>query len=738
MANVNSIQITLEVDDKGTVKVKQFADESKKAMDVTGEGARKSTSALESMQNGYIALTAKIAIATAAIYAVGKGISSFVSEAAEAEQVEKRLQFALEATGYQWQFAKSAVDSFANSIAKSTRFSDEDARRSLTDLMLYTQSFTKAQEGTRLAMDMSIRTGMDLGSASRLIGMALTGNIEMLGRYLPQLRNLEDRLGQDATMAQKAEYAMKVLNEKFSGTARSDLGTYSAKVAQFEKSWKELKETLGTAVLPSLADVLTKITAIVDKMNEWAGRKLPGKDFGVKEQLGRDLKEAEEKISIFEFGLKKAAEPGAKFPFSLSPEAKEKLQTDKMAWQDWANYLKSQIASVDEETKAKIKDIPDDLRSGFEKLHGMTEKEFQDRMSYSKLMYEAWVEETDQIRDEQERTKELAESWAIYYDEQQQNLDEVARIEAEEAAKRIQLEKEEQEKLAESWAIYYEEQQEAARVAAEQSYEALMRRTELMPQIKTEFGAITGNWDMMLTGQKEMLEVEKDRIIRENKLTGIYKEQVEQLYKMKEIDVEARRTMDVGKLVDIGGRKAVIDYNNQLADQYERLLPNSLNILEDAIRNTDGTWEGFLKSMSKGFQQLAGDIAFTILKMEALKALGYGSGAGGGLLGLFSGLFGGGGKPGTYGVPGYGGGYPVAEGANGLDFWTSRPTLILAGEANQRERVTVTPASQGRGDINIHVPIAIGARDGVPDGRIRSIAREEGEEAARRIIKRLS
>ena len=159
------IFISLEVDDKGTVKIKQFSDETKKAFDELKKGPEQTKSGLSALSEGWVGLTAKLTAATAAAYGIEKAFSSFIEQAAEAEQIENRLKFALETTGYQWQYAKSAVDDFAESIMKSTRFSDEQARQALTDMMMYTQDFSKAQMGAKLAMDMSIRTGQDLAGS---------------------------------------------------------------------------------------------------------------------------------------------------------------------------------------------------------------------------------------------------------------------------------------------------------------------------------------------------------------------------------------------------------------------------------------------------------------------------------------------------------------------------------------------------------------------------------------------
>jgi len=339
------ITLTIEVDDKGTVKVKQFADESKKAFDQMQKGPQAAQGPLDSLKESWIGLTAKVAAATAVIYGVKSALSSFVNEAAEAEQIENRLRYALEITGYTWQYAKQAVDQFANSVQASTRFSDEQARQALTDMMLYTNDFAKAQMGAKLAMDMYIRTGQDLGSTSRLIGMAMSGNVEMLGRYIPELKQLDERLGSNATMAERSAYAMKVLQEKFGGTAQADVKTYAGIVAQFKNAWSDFKEEIGTGLLPVLKETFKWLTDILRNME--AQRRLQ-KEAGGFWSTG----------------------PVPGMPYYVPPAQYE------VSAQARLKAFESQRLAA--ETKPDVFPGP--------------KEEVEDVLSYSKLMYEAWKE----------------------------------------------------------------------------------------------------------------------------------------------------------------------------------------------------------------------------------------------------------------------------------------------------------------------------------------------------------
>jgi hypothetical protein len=228
------------------------------------EAEKNSESLFDSLKRNWKMYTA----IGASIYGVEKSLGSFISAAKEAQAIENQLRYALEGVGYSWEGLKGRVDEFAGSLQKTTRFADDQARQALTDLMMYTEDFSKAQQGARLAMDMSVRTGQDLFTSTRLIGMAMTGNVEMLGRYIPQLRNLDAVLGPTATMAEKAAYVMKILNEKFGGTAQADIRTYAGQLQQFKNAFDDLKKSLGKGLLPPLTQILAYLTDIVNKMRE--------------------------------------------------------------------------------------------------------------------------------------------------------------------------------------------------------------------------------------------------------------------------------------------------------------------------------------------------------------------------------------------------------------------------------------------------------------------------------------
>lgn len=248
--NTNTLQLTLQIKDDGSIVVDQVAGKIKGLGDETEKAASKSSKSLGGLKENWLALTVGV---TAGYFAIKKNIdilNSFVTAAAEAEKIESRMAFQIEATGIQYDKIKYSIDAYASSISKSTRFSDEAAREGLGKMMMYTDNLGEALKNTKLAMDMSIQTGMDLDSVIRLIGMAMGGEVEVLNRWVLQIRNINSVLGENASASEKWGYTQKILMDLFGGAAQKDVQTYSGSLAQMKNEMDEIQKLLGGKLLP--------------------------------------------------------------------------------------------------------------------------------------------------------------------------------------------------------------------------------------------------------------------------------------------------------------------------------------------------------------------------------------------------------------------------------------------------------------------------------------------------------
>ena len=114
------IFINLEVDDKGTAKIVQFTDETKKAFDEMKKGPQQAIGPLKEMHDSWIAITAKIGLATAAAYAAKKMFYDTAKEIASATNAIERQAAVLGISTdefQKWQYAAKMSDVNAQEFA---------------------------------------------------------------------------------------------------------------------------------------------------------------------------------------------------------------------------------------------------------------------------------------------------------------------------------------------------------------------------------------------------------------------------------------------------------------------------------------------------------------------------------------------------------------------------------------------------------------------------------------------
>jgi len=405
MDNTNTVKITLQITDDGTIKI---IDQAKAKTDDLGEttarASAKGVSGLKQMKASWLELAAGV---TAGYFTIKKGIdviTGLVNIAGEAEQIEKRAAFQMETWGYKFQEIKPYVDAFAESIMRTTRFSDEMARQGLGQMMQYTSNIEEAMKGVQMAMNISTQSGRDLNSMIQYVGLAMHGNVEILGKWIPELKDLESKLGANATEAEKWAYTQGLLNKMFGGAAQADLATYRGQLAQLKNQWDEIKETIGTALMPSAQDwvagmqslstdfaesikpTIEKLKKEQRNLEDWLSYGMQGgASAKYVEDYERRIDEVKNKIKQLESATtaaaeaqKKAAEQAAKIPaIGVTPPEK-----------DW---IKKWVADFDGVTYALDK-------LGI-KSTAVLSKEASDALRYAEVVKKAFEEKEVSVRD---------------------------------------------------------------------------------------------------------------------------------------------------------------------------------------------------------------------------------------------------------------------------------------------------------------------------------------------------
>jgi len=184
-----------------------------------------------------IAATAAVAV-TGALFAAAKA-------AGEEDASIARLNAAISAntkiTADQTKEMDAAIEARQN-----LAFSDDDLRDSLSRLVPRTKDVSKAVGLQAIAMDFARLRGIDLATASDLVGKVFGGNTAILSRY-----------GFAVEKGTTATEALAMIQKAAAGQAEAYGKTTQGALESIQISIDNTVEDIGRVVLPILAEVLT-------------------------------------------------------------------------------------------------------------------------------------------------------------------------------------------------------------------------------------------------------------------------------------------------------------------------------------------------------------------------------------------------------------------------------------------------------------------------------------------------
>lgn len=235
---------------------KTAVDAGTQAGKVAGEGFGKS-------------LTSSIIKAEVIIAAIKKTFGAItdvfkesVKASAENEDAINQLNIALASSGQYSAAASKGIQDLASSLQNTTKFADDVIIKNAALIQslgrLDSEGLKKA---TIAAADMSSALGIDLTSASTLVGKAATGNITAFGKL-----GIEIKKG--ATDAETFSNAMKALNDRFAGAAAGQINTFEGSLARLKNIYGDVLETIGDIITksPSLRAVVSFIGDAVARL----------------------------------------------------------------------------------------------------------------------------------------------------------------------------------------------------------------------------------------------------------------------------------------------------------------------------------------------------------------------------------------------------------------------------------------------------------------------------------------
>jgi hypothetical protein len=192
-----------------------------------------------------MAQAAFAAMAVSAAYAaikIGKdSVEAAIADEKSQVTLAKTLQNTTKATDAQI----AATEDYIRKQQLLYGVADTKLRPAFANLSRATGDLTKSQKLTNLALDISASTGKDVESVSLALAKAYNGNIGALTKLgIPLDENIKKTKDFDVVQTK--------LVELFGGAAAANADTYAGKLAILSEATGELKESLGTLLLPQV------------------------------------------------------------------------------------------------------------------------------------------------------------------------------------------------------------------------------------------------------------------------------------------------------------------------------------------------------------------------------------------------------------------------------------------------------------------------------------------------------
>jgi hypothetical protein len=242
-----SIPIVSQFNDKGIKNaIKGF-----KQLETTGQKA----SFL--LKAGMAAGAAGIAAVGAAALTAGKMLWEFAQMARADQLAQVQLAGTLKSTTKATDAQIASVEKWIDATQRLTGVADDELRPSLARLSRSTKDIGKAQKLLNLALDISGRTGKPLAGVVNALGKAYDGSNTALAKLGLGYSKAELKAKDFATIQEE-------LTKQYAGGALDKANTFEGTMSRLKITFDELKESLGTQLLPMLQKLAESAISIAD------------------------------------------------------------------------------------------------------------------------------------------------------------------------------------------------------------------------------------------------------------------------------------------------------------------------------------------------------------------------------------------------------------------------------------------------------------------------------------------
>ncbi|MCK4788220.1 MAG: hypothetical protein KAV87_31040, partial [Desulfobacteraceae bacterium] len=265
--NTGTVKIEIRVDDKGTVKVKKFGDQSEKAFKRTGRSVgdfnKKLTSAHGTLTKFVAAFGGFMILRSAT-----RWLDDFVEAAGKQQQSIAGMEQAMRSMGRYTPQLRDELIGLAQGFQEVTTFGDEATIEGTKFLLTYkaitddllprsikTMLDLAALMGgdTRQAANMLGKASMGLAGELRRVGITIDENIGKSGDFAAILGEIEKQVGGQAEALARTGYGGLIQLRNLTGDAKEQFGELALKIGQ-------------AGVFDLLKE---KLIGVTDKMELW-------------------------------------------------------------------------------------------------------------------------------------------------------------------------------------------------------------------------------------------------------------------------------------------------------------------------------------------------------------------------------------------------------------------------------------------------------------------------------------
>jgi hypothetical protein len=196
------------------------------------------------------------AVGVAALTA-GKFMLDFAKIARADQLAQVQLAGTLKATTKATDVQIAAVEEYIDVTQRATGVADDDLRPAFARLVRSTRDTQKAQKLLNLALDISGRTGKPLETVVNALGKAYDGSNTALGKLGLGYDQAELKVKSFKTIQDE-------LTKEYAGGANDKAKTFEGTMQRLAITFGELKESLGTYILPFLLEMAESAIKVAD------------------------------------------------------------------------------------------------------------------------------------------------------------------------------------------------------------------------------------------------------------------------------------------------------------------------------------------------------------------------------------------------------------------------------------------------------------------------------------------